>query len=165
MANNIFELNVNLMYLEKSEAKEALRTTAEGAANQQSNTDNKKEGDSKLKKSVKWAGKQSMQIVKQIAVYDLNKAGSVYGDTARQNEIDNMMTTAAMGQTIASMTATGAQIGGGWGAIIGLVLGTVGEVIQGAQRAYEYKIEQQNNQREASYAQERLGILAACKGR
>lgn len=160
MANK-FELNINLMQLDKSEAKEALKQTTNGAADQKQ--DDKKDSD--LKKTAKWAGKQVVQIVKQVAVYDLNKAGTIYGDQARQNEIDNITSTVAMGSTIANMTAMGAQIGGGWGALIGAVLGTVGEVIQGVQRANEYKIQQQNNLREANYAQERLGILAYSKGR
>lgn len=166
MASNIFELNINLMQLENSEAKEALKETTEASANQQNPEESKKdESLKKLKSTAAWAGKQTVQIVKQIAVYDLNKAGSVYGDTARQNEIDNITTTASMGMSVVNMAATGAQVGGPWGAVIGAVLGTVGEVIQGFQRAQEYKIKQQDNLRQSNYASERLGILAASKGR
>jgi len=162
---NIFELNVNINAIEKTEAQKALEKTTNGE-----NTENKIETpESSGKKTAAAIGamviSSGRQIANQVISFETSKIGSLYGDTARQNEINNMMSGVNTVAGIAQMAASGAAIGGPWGAAIGAIVGIVGEGIQMVQRGYMYTKEEEDRVRNSNYAQERLGILTASKGR
>ena len=99
--------------------------------------------------------------------------GSVYGDQARMNKISNLASGAdlvtgladsALGGYSAGLALSGAK--GGWiGAAIGLVLEIGNTVIDGINNLREYNNNQIDYKYNSAYAQERLGLISASKGR
>ena len=164
---NIFELNVNINTTGESEAEKALNDTTNGSIEVQQ--DSGSDATSKGKNIAAAIGVMSIQKVSQIgnqiASYEINKIGTIYGDQARQNEINNIMTVANTLTGIVSSTITGAAVGGLPGAIVGFVLNTASEVIQAGQRVEQYNIQQRDHMLNSNYKLERLGMLTASKGR
>lgn len=103
----------------------------------------------------------------------INFKNKVGGNTARTNSINNTISTveeiAGDISKIGSYTASGASVGGGWGALIGAILGTV---VTAVERVQKYGEELQNLKweiQEQILASEvkgrRLGIVASNRGR
>lgn len=161
---NIFELNVNINAIEKTETQKALDKTISGE-----NTENKVETpESSGKKTAAAIGamviSSGTQIATRIISFETSKIGSLYGDVARQNEINNMLSGVNTIAEIGQMAAAGAAFGP-WGAAVGVVLGIAGKAIEYAYNGYMYTKEEEDRVRNSNYAQERLGILTASKGR
>lgn len=163
---NIFELNVNIHTTEKSEAQKALSQTIGNDDMTSGKSETLATKDNKTAAAVGAIAIQGVkQSASQIVSFEVNKISTIYGDDARANQINNMMNTASAGMSLVSSIATGASIGGPWGAVVGAVVGVATEAIGFATRAYSFAKTEQDRTRNSNYAQERLGLLAASKGR
>lgn len=168
MASNVFELNINLMQLEKSEAKEALRNTANGSISD--GKKDKKEDDSLFDAINAVKGNFYVQtavnkVVKPGLAYVTSKYGTIYGDVARQNQISNVNNGISTLSGIFGAAASGFAVGGPWGMAIALAAEAVNIAIDTASNVREYNEKQQEYLYESNYSQERLGLLAINKGR
>lgn len=168
MANNVFELNINLMQLEKSEAKEALRNTANGSV-----SDSKKEEkeDDSLMGAISalkgnfYVKTATNKIVKPGLQYITSKYGTIYGDQARANQIQNVSSAVSSVSGIVSSAAAGFAFGGPWGMVAALAAEAINIAIDVASNVREYNERQLDYMYDSNYTQERLGLLAINKGR
>lgn len=172
---NIFELNINLNTTGTSETEQALKETTEGSINPTpvDSGGKKNGGKGSLKGFVAtMAVDLAKDTVLQVANYQTNKIATVYDNQARANKINNITSTANTlmdaGIGIASAAMAGAAFGP-IGAVVGAVVGVVAEAVsigvEVNQRLDEWEMRQEDNIRNAAYAQERLGILILSKGR
>ena len=173
---NIFELNINVNSNEQTETEKALKKT--------SNAKHQEESDkngvlSTLKTAAKIAGtvhigqKVMSNVVTPTFNMGITTIGTIYGDQARANQIQNMATTVETGTSLVKSGLSGysagvaiaGKAGGIWGAVLAVALEAVGEVVDMVNIAREYNNKQLDYKYNSAYAQERLGILAANKGR
>ena len=167
MAEYTLHIDINNLPSENSKAKEKLDNVT---------NNNKKEssGNDKLDNLVKAAkavgavklAKQVVNIGKQELNYRINTYGAKYGDTARQNELQNMMTTLDMGTSFVKSTVTGVVAGatfGPWGALAGAIIGSVsdaiGKVVDITHKTEEWQRQQYINNLNETRASERLGLM------
>lgn len=102
---------------------------------------------------------------KQLTNYYLGSVGSRYGDTARQNEINNIMSVGSRVTGAATSIAAGALVGGWAGAVIA----TVGEIVSNAVNVVtnkdKWNQQQRINDMNEIRQSERLGLLASDRNR
>ena len=101
------------------------------------------------------------------AKYRVNTIGARYGDTARQNEINNMINIADNvmsigGSTIAGFVATG---GNPLGAAVGLVSSLIPKILGAIERVDQWNIQQRENDVIERRSSERLGLLSTDRNR
>lgn len=176
---NIFELNINLNSTEETETEKALKKTSNAKVAETDPGDDKSDG------ALKIAGKAAaavlgIQRVKSDVVMPfynmgITTVGTIYGDAARMNQIQNLTNTVNMGIGMVQTGLSGYSIGfasggsskgaGSVGAIIAIALDLVGKTIDGVTNAMEYNNKQQDHKYNEAYGKERLGLLAINKGR
>lgn len=172
MAEYTLHIDINNLPSENSKAKDKLDSV----------TGNKKESSKSeqldsLTKAAKAVGavklaKQVVNIGKQELNYRISTYGAKYGDTARQNELQNMMTQVNMGVSFVQSTATGAIAGatfGPWGALAGAIIGSVsdiiGKVVDYNHKKEEWERQQYINNLNETRASERLGLMKSDRQR
>lgn len=176
---NIFELNINLNAVENSETKKALNETSNAKTKAANTGDDENDKLTGLKTGLKMAAalhvvqKINSNVVMPLVNMGTTTVGTIYGDTARLNKIQNLNNSISTGMGLISSGfsgfAAGAAIGGGAGgavgAVITLTLDLVGKTIDMVTNAMEYNNRQFDHMYNSNYAQERLGLLAINKGR
>lgn len=187
MAANQFEINVNINSTVKSEAEMALGDLTTGSlpdvqlqngdimsGNEYQDMIVKMESDvlkeGSLKNSGKSVGKALVAAsAVELAITGMNWAHSrvstIYKDQARANKISNRMNTLSAVGGLAGEIAAGYAKGGVVGGTINMALQLATEAIKIAQRVEAYQDKQKDYADESDYAMERLGLLAAGKGR
>jgi len=175
MAND-FTLHIDLQNIpsDTSRAKEKLNNvtnvnSGSSAAEKSDNT-----GIIKAAKTVGLIslGKQVVSSATNYTTYKLSTYGSRYGDSARQNEINNMMTITSAGLSFVTSTAGGAiagatlgPIGAAVGAAIGAVSSVVGRVVDIIKNNEEYNRKRDIERISENRSFERLGLLASDRNR
>ena len=177
---NIFELNINLNAVENSETKKALSETSNAKTKTANTGDDKDDKLAGLKMGLKMAAAVhvTQKLNSNVAMPLLNMGtttiGTIYGDTARLNQIQNLNNSVSTGMGLissgfsgfaAGKAVTGGAGGGSAGAIIAITLDVVGKAIDMVTSAMEYNNRQIDHVYNSNYAQERLGLLAINKGR
>lgn len=104
--------------------------------------------------------------------YRATTVGARYGDTARQNEINNVMNTIGMVSGIGSATVAGAMagsivpgVGTAVGAAIGAVTGMVGQVVDIVKNIENWNMKNTKNTFEENRRSERLGLMKTDRNR
>lgn len=174
MAEYTLHININNIPGDNNtKAKEKLEKTTNGD-NTGSGVSDKLEN---LKKAAKAVGaislgKQVLGIGKQELNYRISTYGAKYGDTARQNELQNMMSIANSGVSLAKNTVSGAVAGatlGPAGAIVGAVIGFVSDglnqVMGMVHRSEEWSRQQYINNLNETRTSERLGLMKSDRQR
>lgn len=160
---NVFELNVNINNTSKSQTKKALEKTSTGSKSP------KKDDDEEMglveAASAVHLGKKAIQTVIKAADIPLSRYGRLYGDTARQNEINNLTQSAHEVASAATTIAAGASVGGPWGAAIAAAIVVIDKAIDITRNLQDYENKMREYTIEANQKQERLGILASSQGR
>lgn len=106
-----------------------------------------------------------IQLGKKVITSGLSMVGTWGGDTAKQNRINNIVSTVETGMNAASTIAAGAALGGPIGAGIAAIGVAVNEGIQMVQRSIDYKIRDQENTQAEIKSMERLGLQRTDRGR
>lgn len=172
MAEYTLHIDLNGIPSDMSNAQKKLGKLTDPEGNK-----NNASQDPSLGKILKGVGayKLATEVVntgKQYLSYRVNTYGARYGDTARQNELNNMMTVANYGVNLIKSTAEGAIAGatfGPWGALAGAIIGTItdviGEVIGGVERTDQWQLQQNQNTFNEIRASERLGMMISDRNR
>lgn len=173
---NIFELNINLNEVGKSEAEQALKETTNGSAGDSGNDGNIEltnlEKAGKMLSGIHLAGQIDSNILRPLVNMGTNTIGSVYGDTARMNQINNLTNSVNTGMGFVRSGLSGYSVGSAFGngagvamAIVNVVMDVAGEAISMIENSIQYNNQQLDYKYNSAYASERLGILATNKGR
>ena len=169
MANE-FILHIDLSKLDNKEdnAKDKLDQTVN---KETANKNNKVEDDTdKIIKAAKTVGaialaRQTINAGISYGKYRANTIGARYGDTARQNEINNMINITDKLVGIGGSTVTGALIAGPVGAAVGLISGVIPEILSAIERVDQWNIKQRENDINEVRSSERLGLLSTDRNR
>lgn len=186
MAANVFELNVNINSTIKSEAQKALNDSTNGSLPDVQLGDGtwadgsdyqdfieKMEADTLKENKLKTAGKaaaiaSTVSSGQQLVVGAMNWAHSrvsnIYKDEARANKISNIQSTVTETGGLV-MSCVAGYAGGPVIGTINLALQLAGQALKVAQRVEAYQDKQKDYADESDYAMERLGLVAAGKGR
>ena len=173
---NIFELNINLNEMGKSEAEEALEETTGGASTGSGNKEevelSRLEKTGKMLAGIHFLGKLDSNILHPLANLGTNTIGTVYGDIARTNQINNLANTINSSMGFVNSGLSGYSIGSAFGkgagiamAIVNTVMDVAGEAISMIENSIQYNNQQLDYKYNSMYASERLGLLAINKGR
>lgn len=172
MADNKFELDIYLHELasEESRDKEKLKETTNSETEEK---DGKKilnvKDSKKAAKQFAYNAAQAVHYIKHVASQEINfrisRHATMYGDEARANKLSNEMSTfntvASAGMTIAHGFTMGGPVGG-----IIAIAGTALTMAQDVnQRLQLFEDKQEDHLLNSAYAQERLGMITASKGR
>lgn len=173
MAEYTLHIDINNLPSENSKAKEKLDSVTNNNKKESSGNDKL----DNLAKAAKAVGavklaKQVVGLAKSELNYRINTYGAKYGDTARQNELQNMMTTLDMGTNFVKSTAGGAIAGatfGPWGALAGAIIGSVsdiiGKVVDYNHKKEEWERQQYINNLNEVRQSERLGLMKSDRQR
>lgn len=173
MAEYILHIDLQNIPSSKSKAEAKLKNTTG-----KNTKDPKKEKLEKLQKSLKGLGvmalgKQVLNSGKEIINYRIGTISARYGDTARQNRVQNTMTMIETAGGIigaaGSGAVAGATVGGPVGAAVGAVIGLVTEAVSIGVQMYERNDEWQRNQYKNNLdevrSSERLGLMRTDRSR
>lgn len=164
MADNVMQLNINLTTIDtKSTEQEQLdNATAPAKSGEGTPKDDK----AMLKKAVltTMAYHQIQRIATQVITTKLSQIGSVYGDQATQNQINNMISTAGTVSNIAQATIAGAVFGP-IGAAIALVGAVVVEGYSASERNASYNRWVTEDRFRSERSSEALGLTAIDRNR
>jgi len=162
---NTFELNINLNNTTGSEAEKALNNTTKGSVDTNTGSITKDEKkvifDSIVAHSIV---SNVVNTSKKVATTELSKIGSLYGDIARQNEINNSIN---FGSTMASSSLSIAA-----SFAVNPVLGAINLINTGLSQAYDmfnnyqnWVVKRTEDTITTNRSNERLGNLATSRGR
>ena len=173
MKDFTLHIDLNNVQPEKEQAKEQLKKFSDSSTPENKSRDRQFFKDTVAGVGTVMAAKQIVSIGTDIVDYRLSTVGARYGDTARQNQINNFMTQMNIAGGIASSTISGGvagfTVGGPIGAAVGAaVMATasiVGEVVQGIQRSQDWEREQIKNNLEEVRTSERLGLMKTDRNR
>ena len=170
---NIFELNI---YLHEDgddndkDKKKLNKTTNSDAEEEEEEGKEKKSLEDLIKayrasKVVHWGNAVIDNVIKPMYNMDVKRVGSIYGDVARANQMNNMASVGSKVKGTVMAGVNGFMYGGPWGAVAGIALDLAGNAIEMAQNAMEYTNKQLDHQYNSQMSKERLGMLAINKGR
>lgn len=173
MAEYTLHIDINNLPSENSKAKEKLDNVTNNNKKESSGNDKL----DNLAKAAKAVGlvklaKQTVGLAKSELNYRIGVYGAKYGDTARQNELQNMMKEVDMGVSFLTSTASGAVAGatfGPWGALAGAIIGSVsdiiGKVVNINHNREEWQRETYINNLNEVRQSERLGLMRSDRQR
>lgn len=148
----------------KEKEKEQLENVSNGSNNEKESTDDKKVVTKK-----NYVAAQAIDLAKTTAL----QVGKLYVDTigvrtdntARQNEVNNIVDLAGKGISAVGSIAAGAAIGGVPGAVIAAVAVAVNEAVNIASNVMQYRRDIAEDAASTMHASERLGMVATDRNR
>ena len=148
----------------KEKEKEQLENVSNGSNNEKESTDDKKVVTKK-----NYVAAQAIDLAKTTAL----QVGKLYVDTigvrtdntARQNEVNNIVDLAGKGISAVGSIAAGAAMGGVPGAVIAAVAVAVNEAVNIAGNVMQYKRDIAEDAASTMHASERLGMVATDRNR
>lgn len=148
----------------KEKEKEQLENVSNGSGNEKESTDDKKVVTKK-----NYVAAQAIDLAKTTAL----QVGKLYVDTigvrtdntARQNEVSNIVDLAGKGISAVGSIAAGAAMGGVPGAVIAAVAVAVNEAVNIASNVMQYKRDIAEDTASTMHASERLGMVATDRNR
>ena len=148
----------------KEKEKEQLENVSNGSNNEKESTDDKKVVTKK-----NYVAAQAIDLAKTTAL----QVGKLYVDTigvrtdntARQNEVSNIVDLAGKGIGAVGSIAAGAAMGGVPGAVIAAVAVAVNEAVNIASNVMQYKRDIAEDAASTMHASERLGMVATDRNR
>lgn len=148
----------------KEKEKEQLENVSNGSNNEKESTDDKKVVTKK-----NYVAAQAIDLAKTTAL----QVGKLYVDTigvrtdntARQNEVNNIVDLAGKGISAVGSIAAGAAMGGVPGAVIAAVAVAVNEAVNIASNVMQYKRDIAEDAASTMHASERLGMVATDRNR
>lgn len=148
----------------KEKEKEQLENVSNGSNNEEKSTDDKKVVTKK-----NYVAAQAIDLAKTTAL----QVGKLYVDTigvrtdntARQNEVNNIVDLAGKGISAVGSIAAGAAMGGVPGAVIAAVAVAVNEAVNIAGNVMQYKRDIAEDAASTMHASERLGMVATDRNR
>ena len=148
----------------KEKEKEQLENVSNGSNNEKESTDDKKVVTKK-----NYVAAQAIDLAKTTAL----QVGKLYVDTigvrtdntARQNEVNNIVDLAGKGISAVGSIAAGAAIGGVPGAVIAAVAVAVNEAANIASNVMQYRRDIAEDAASTRHASERLGMVATDRNR
>lgn len=148
----------------KEKEKEQLENVSNGSNNEKESTDDKKVVTKK-----NYVAAQAIDLAKTTAL----QVGKLYVDTigvrtdntARQNEVNNIVDLAGKGISAVGSIAAGAAMGGVPGAVIAAVAVAVNEAVNIAGNVMQYKRDIAEDTASTMHASERLGMVATDRNR
>lgn len=148
----------------KEKEKEQLENVSNGSNNEKESTDDKKVVTKK-----NYVAAQAIDLAKTTAL----QVGKLYVDTigvrtdntARQNEVNNIVDLAGKGISAVGSIAAGAAMGGVPGAVIAAVAVAVNEAVNIASNVMQYKRDIAEDTASTMHASERLGMVATDRNR
>ena len=187
MAANVFELNVNINSTIRSEAQSALNDLTNGSLpdfidpknGDLLNGDDYQDAIEKMEQDMldedakKAKGKQLAKATTMASAVGLgvdimnwshSRVSTIYKDQARANKISNATNAVSNGASFAMSVAAG-YAGGPIIGTINLALQIATQALTIAKNVEEHKDKEKDWADESDYAMERLGLLAAGKGR
>lgn len=164
MADNVMQLNINLTKVDtKSTEQEQLDTVTATAKNGNSGIDKK----DVLKKAagVTMAYNQIQKITTTVVTTKLSQIGSVYGDQAKQNEINNVMSSVGTVSGIGQSIIGGALVAGPVGAVVMGLTSLIAEGYAMFERNASYQRLERENAINSMRSSEALGMTAIDRNR
>lgn len=148
----------------KEKEKEQLENVSNGSNNEKESTDDKKVVTKK-----NYVAAQAIDLAKTTAL----QVGKLYVDTigvrtdnsARQNEVNNIVDLAGKGISAVGSIAAGAAMGGVPGAVIAAVAVAVNEAVNIASNVMQYRRDIAEDAASTMHASERLGMVATDRNR
>ena len=148
----------------KEKEKEQLENVSNGSNNKKESTDDKKVITKK-----NYVAAQAIDLAKTTAL----QVGKLYVDTigvrtdntARQNEVNNIVDLAGKGISAVGSIAAGAAMGGVPGAVIAAVAVAVNEAVNIASNVMQYRRDIAEDAASTMHASERLGMVATDRNR
>lgn len=148
----------------KEKEKEQLENVSNGSNNEKESNDDKKVITKK-----NYVAAQAIDLAKTTAL----QVGKLYVDTigvrtdntARQNEVNNIVDLAGKGISAVGSIAAGAAMGGIPGAVIAAVAVAVNEAVNIAGNVMQYKRDIAEDAASTMHASERLGMVATDRNR
>ena len=148
----------------KEKEKEQLENVSNGSNNEKESTDDKKVVTKK-----NYVAAQAIDLAKTTAL----QVGKLYVDTigvrtdntARQNEVNNIVDLAGKGISAVGSIAAGAAMGGVPGAVIAAVAVAVNEAVNIASNVMQYRRDIAEDTASTMHASERLGMVATDRNR
>lgn len=148
----------------KEKEKEQLENVSNGSGNEKESTDDKKVVTKK-----NYVAAAAIDLGKSTAL----QVGKLYVDTigvrtdntARQNEVSNIVDLAGKGISAVGSIAAGAAMGGVPGAVIAAVAVAVNEAVNIASNVMQYKRDIAEDTASTMHASERLGMVATDRNR
>ena len=148
----------------KEKEKEQLENVSNGSNNEEKSTDDKKVVTKK-----NYVAAQAIDLAKTTAL----QVGKLYVDTigvrtdntARQNEVNNIVDLAGKGISAVGSIAAGAAMGGVPGAVIAAVAVAVNEAVNIASNVMQYRRDIAEDAASTMHASERLGMVATDRNR
>lgn len=148
----------------KEKEKEQLENVSNGSNNEEKSTDDKKVVTKK-----NYVAAQAIDLAKTTAL----QVGKLYVDTigvrtdntARQNEVNNIVDLAGKGISAVGSIAAGAAMGGVPGAVIAAVAVAVNEAVNIAGNVMQYRRDIAEDAASTMHASERLGMVATDRNR
>ena len=148
----------------KEKEKEQLENVSNGSNNEKESTDDKKVVTKK-----NYVAAQAIDLAKTTAL----QVGKLYVDTigvrtdntARQNEVNNIVDLAGKGISAVGSIAAGAAMGGVPGAVIAAVAVAVNEAVNIASNVMQYRRDIAEDAASTIHASERLGMVATDRNR
>ena len=148
----------------KEKEKEQLENVSNGSNNEEKSTDDKKVVTKK-----NYVAAQAIDLAKTTAL----QVGKLYVDTigvrtdntARQNEVNNIIDLAGKGISAVGSIAAGAAMGGVPGAVIAAVAVAVNEAVNIAGNVMQYRRDIAEDAASTMHASERLGMVATDRNR
>ena len=148
----------------KEKEKEQLENVSNGSNNKEESTDDKKVVTKK-----NYVAAQAIDLAKTTAL----QVGKLYVDTigvrtdntARQNEVNNIVDLAGKGISAVGSIAAGAAMGGVPGAVIAAVAVAVNEAVNIASNVMQYRRDIAEDAASTMHASERLGMVATDRNR
>lgn len=172
MADNKFELDIYLHELpsEETRDKESLKETTSSETKEKDGKElMNNEKSKKAAKQFAYNAAQVVQYATHLASQEINfrisRHATMYGDTARANKLTNEMNTFNTAKNAGAAIVAGFTAGGPVGGIIAIA-GTALTMAQDvSQRLQLFEDKQEDHLLNSAYAQERLGMITASKGR
>lgn len=149
----------------KEKEKEQLENVSNGSGNEKESTDD----DKKVVTKKNYVAAQAIDLAKTTAL----QVGKLYVDTigvrtdntARQNEVSNIVDLAGKGISAVGSIAAGAAMGGVPGAVIAAVAVAVNEAVNIAGNVMQYRRDIAEDAASTMHASERLGMVATDRNR
>lgn len=148
----------------KEKEKEQLENVSNGSNNEKESTDDKKVVTKK-----NYVAAQAIDLAKttalQIGKLYVDTIGVRTDNTARQNEVNNIVDLAGKGISAVGSIAAGAAMGGVPGAVIAAVAVAVNEAVNIASNVMQYRRDIAEDAASTMHASERLGMVATDRNR
>lgn len=171
-------IDLNNIPTDTAKAQEAL-DVVNGKANIQQSTPSRVSASSKMD-ALKTAkaigavhiGKQLINTSISVAKYRVGTISARYGDTARQNEINNIISVGEREMGILGSTMSGAMagslvgpVGTAVGAVLGFTSSMINEAVQMFERRDQWQLQQNKNNFVENRSMERLGMMTTDRNR